>query len=119
MLNTEALAAAGIDPEEGLAYCADDPEFYEEMLTEYVREADAGIRELARFFGARDWRNYGIRAHALKSTSRTIGAQAFSEQAREMEAAAKEGKEELLLSRHAAFTAEYAALADAIRRAIQ
>ena len=31
MLNIAALTDAGIDTEEGMAYCADDPEFYEEM----------------------------------------------------------------------------------------
>ena len=28
MLDTEALHRIGIDTEEGIAYCADDPEFY-------------------------------------------------------------------------------------------
>ena len=30
MLNTGALTRLDIDAEEGLAYCADDPDFYEE-----------------------------------------------------------------------------------------
>ena len=34
MLDIDALTAAGIDTEEGLAYCADDPDIYEEMLME-------------------------------------------------------------------------------------
>ena len=40
MLDTEALHRIGIDTEEGIAYCADDPEFYEDMLREYLQESD-------------------------------------------------------------------------------
>ena len=39
MLNLQGLRALGLDVEEGMAYCADDEDFYEEMLDEYVREA--------------------------------------------------------------------------------
>ncbi len=38
MLDTEALHRIGIDTEEGIAYCADDPEFYEDMLREYLQD---------------------------------------------------------------------------------
>ena len=41
MLDTEALHRIGIDTEEGIAYCADDPEFYEDMLREYLQRATA------------------------------------------------------------------------------
>ena len=38
MLNENALTALEIDCSEGLACCAGDPEFYEEMLGEYAAE---------------------------------------------------------------------------------
>ena len=117
MLNMDALTAAGIDTEEGLAYCADDPEFYEEMLMEFVSEAMSRPEEMNRLLSSADWVNYGIHAHTLKSTSRMIGALSFSEQARELEMAAKAGDGDMIFSRHASFAAEYAALVDAIRKA--
>ncbi len=117
MLNIEALTAAGIDTEEGMAYCADDPEFYEEMLMEFVSEAVSRPEEMGRLLSDADWENYGIHAHTLKSSSRMIGATSFSERAREMEMAAKAGDADTILSGHASFAAEYAALVDAIRKA--
>ena len=117
MLNMEALKAAGIDTEEGLAYCADDPEFYEEMLMEFVSEAASRPEAMDRLLSNADWTGYGLHAHTLKSTARMIGAIAFSEHARAMEQAAKSGDGNAILSNHAAFAADYAALVNAIQRA--
>ena len=92
MFDSQALAALGVDAEAGLAYCAGDPEFYAEMLGEYAAEARVGLDELERFYAGQDWQRYGIRAHLIKSTSRMIGATAFSELARALEFAAREDK---------------------------
>ena len=119
MLNIDALTAAGIDAEEGMAYCADDPEFYEEMLLEFVSKAMSRPEEMDRLLSSADWASYGIHAHTLKSTSRMVGALAFSERARAMEMAAKAGDGDAILSGHASFIAGYAALVDAIRKAVE
>ena len=55
MLDTEALHRIGIDTEEGIAYCADDPEFYEDMLREYLQESDGRAADLRRFYALQDW----------------------------------------------------------------
>lgn len=115
MPDTAKLEALGIDAGEGLAYCADDPEFYEEMLAEYVNEGEANRAQLRRFFEAQDWENYRIRAHSLKNTSRMIGAAMLSERVHALELAAKEGNIEAIHAAHDAFLADYAALVDAIR----
>lgn len=119
MLNIAALADAGIDTEEGMAYCADDPEFYGEMLGEFVSEAVPRLEGMDRLLSDADWAGYGIHAHTLKSTSRMIGALALSERARAMEIAAKEGDGDTILSSHASFAADCAALVDAIRKAVE
>ena len=90
MLKETVLREHGIDMSEGLAYCADDPEFYEEMLREYVIEGQDKTGELREFFASEDWSNYAIRAHSVKNTSKMIGAEELSEQARALELAAKE-----------------------------
>ena len=77
------LRSVGIDANEGLAYCADDEEFYEEMLDEYVHESRAKLEELNTAFGLRDWERYRISAHSLKSTSRMVGAKGISGKAYE------------------------------------
>ena len=115
MRNTAELQIIGIDTEEGIACCADDPEFYEEMLEEFVQESQQQIKDLVRFYEARDWKNYGIRAHSIKSSSRMIGAKRLSEMARTMEAAAKAGDGDAVDSSHLSFLAEYEKTSAAIR----
>ena len=110
MLDMDVLRGFGIDTEEGLVYCAEDPEFFEEMIGEFVSEGAEKMAELRRFYDASDWKNYGIRAHAVKTTSRMIGAKAFSEKARVLEAAAKAKDEAALRENHADFVNEYMSL---------
>ena len=118
MLDRSALDRIGLDTEAGLAYCADDPEFYEEMLEAYIAEGRERVGELRRFFTARAWADYAIRAHSVKSTSRMIGAEALSEKARALEAAAKEGNAQAVLDGHESFLADYEALIESLRAMI-
>lgn len=118
MANLEALREYGIDTDEGLACCADDPAFYEEMLGEFLSEGEERLAELWAFFEARDWKAYTICAHSVKSTSRMIGAKALSERARELELAGKAEDAAAIEGAHAAFLAEYAALLDTLRAAL-
>ena len=115
MLDTEALRRIGIDPEEGMAYCADDPEFYEEMLREYLNESSAKAAELRAFYEERVWQRYGICAHSVKSTSRTIGAKALAERAHGAELAGREGDADAIFAGHELFLREYTELADRLR----
>ena len=112
MPDFEALQALGLHTDEGLACCADDPEFYEEMLAEYAAEAPVRVAQLEEQFDAADWKNYGISAHSVKSTSRMIGALALSERAKELEFAAKAGDAETIRGAHAPFLKEYTLLAE-------
>ena len=105
-MKLELLKELGLDTEEGLACCADDEEFYEEMLREYVTESEARAETLAAHFTARDWDGYRVAVHAAKSTSRMIGALELSLKARELERAASEKEEAILLSGHEGFLQE-------------
>ena len=119
MLDTEALHRIGIDTEEGIAYCADDPEFYEDMLREYLQESDGRAADLRRFYASQDWSQYGLCAHTVKSTSKMIGAKAVSELAREMELACRSRDAASVLTGHDRFLQEYADLADGLRSVMQ
>ena len=85
------------------------------MLAEYIAEGSAKLNELRRFFEARDWANYLIRAHSLKSTSRMIGAPGISERAHALELAAKENDAAAILSAHEPFVADCSALIEGLR----
>ena len=119
MLDTKALHRIGINTEEGIAYCADDAEFYEDMLREYLQESDGRAADLRRFYASQDWSQYGLCAHTVKSTSKMIGAKAVSELAREMELACRSGDSASVLTGHDRFLREYTDLADGLRSVMQ
>lgn len=77
-----------LDTEMGLSYCCDSEEFYLEMLETYRN--NGRYDALKELYEKQDWENYQIQVHALKSTSRSIGAVEVSEQAKQLEQAAKE-----------------------------
>jgi HPt (histidine-containing phosphotransfer) domain-containing protein len=116
MPDFEALQALGLHTDEGLACCADDPEFYEEMLAEYAAEAPARIATLREQFDAADWKNYGISAHSAKSTSRMIGALVLSERAKELEFAAKANDAETIRGTHEPFLRDCELLAGQLEK---
>ncbi len=82
-----------IDKNTGVAYCNGDGEFYETLLAEYVNESKEKSRLIKETYENRDWNNYGIYVHSLKSTSKMIGAISLYEMALKLEMAA--GKEDV------------------------
>ena len=94
------LKAAKIDVETGLHYCAGDFSFYKTLLHQIASEAKEKIELLARYYEAKDWKNYEIIIHAVKSTTKTVGALSLSEDALALESAAKNDNEEYILENH-------------------
>ncbi len=78
-----------LDQETGLEYCGNDEEIYREVLEGYVEEDRRS--DLAAYYEAEDLPNYRVVAHAIKSTSLTIGAKELSEAAKALEFAAADG----------------------------
>ena len=113
-----ALRAAGIDPGVGMHYCQNDETFYRSLLAEYAREKAEKTESLGKSFREEDWHNYAIFVHALKSTSKMIGASALSEMAARLEAAANEGDAASIRSEHDVMMRDYEAVARAIRSVI-
>ncbi|MCR5090986.1 MAG: response regulator [Oscillospiraceae bacterium] len=104
------LAACGIDVKAGLRYSQNDEDFYRTLLGQYVSEASEKRTALRRFYEAEDLPNYAITVHALKSTSKMIGAEALSETARKLEQAAKNGDMALLRRFHGGMLEDYTGL---------
>lgn len=99
------LAAAGVDTATGLTYCMNDPDFYREMLCEYLSaDKRAALQEC---FDKQDWHNYQIIVHSIKSSSRTIGAAELGDMFAELEQAAKDKNEAFLAAGHAEAAARY------------
>lgn len=112
---TDLLEKAGIHTKTGLQYCLDNTEFYEELLLKFASDADGKQEDIDRFFGQKDWENYGIMVHALKSTARMIGADDLSDQAKGLEDAAKSRDVEYIESHHENLLVKYKETAQIIR----
>ncbi len=96
----DRLAQSGINVDVGLDYCAGDEDFYREMLRLFSAQGEEKRTEIAALYESADWADYAIKVHALKSTSLTIGAEALSAQAKELELAGKRGDVDFIRAHH-------------------
>lgn len=80
-----------LDPAKGISYIGDE-ESYKEILALYVELAAEKMPLIKEKFEQKDWKDYVIEVHALKSTSLNVGAARLSELAKELELAGKAGK---------------------------
>ena len=106
----DALRQAGIDTAAGLGYCQNDTELYAMILHEFVQSAAVKKRDLEWYFDAHDAKNYGILVHALKSASRTIGAETLASEAATLEKAADADRWANVTNGHAALLAHFDAV---------
>ena len=108
------LQSLGIDTGTGLLYSANDEGFYQELLLQYAEEAPGKIRKAGKNFDNKDYKNYEILVHAVKSTSKMIGATGLSEAAYILEKAAKAKDGETIRKGHGSAMEEYKRIADGI-----
>ena len=113
----ERLAALGIDTETGLNYCTKDEEFYKQVLLQFAESGPQKQRDADKFFGNRDFSDYAIIVHALKSTSKMIGASELSDRAKALESAAKAEDDEYIAAHHEPVMVEYKRIVEGIAKA--
>ncbi|MBO4882742.1 MAG: response regulator [Lachnospiraceae bacterium] len=101
------LDELGVDTAAGLAYCGGDEQFYKELLAEYAGDPNAKLEELTRYHDSKNWKDYSIKVHAIKSTSKMIGAMDLSSVALFLEEASKESDEEKVESKHKVLMESY------------
>ena len=111
----QKLEQAGFDVQSALVLAMNEEAFYLELVSDFAKEAPEMQEFLAKSFEKRDWKNYEIKVHALKSAAKTIGAATLSEEARTLEHAAKEGKEDVILSGHAPLMEHYRSVVGTIK----
>ncbi len=103
----DRLSQAGINVELGLNYCGGDEKFFKKMLSMFLAQSEGKRGEIVSLYEAENWADYAIKVHALKSTALTIGAEALSAQAKELELAGKRGDVEFIRANHAALLEAY------------
>ena len=77
------------------------------ILKEYHRVMSSKASAIRSAYEAKDWPSYTIEVHALKSSSRQIGAMELSDMAAALESASKEQNTEFIESHHEAMLDRY------------
>ena len=104
-----------IDHDAAMEYCAGSEEVYQQVLSMYIEQGTEYMESLSEYYQSHDWDNYRVTVHAVKSTSKTIGAMAFSAVAASMEEAARNEDESALSAKHASFIEQYKLLLEKIK----
>lgn len=108
------LRKLGVDVTQGLLYCQKDEEFYRSLLVQFASEAAEKRTNLEKFFTEKNLNDYSIIVHALKSTSKMIGASDLSAKAKALEEASKSGDFATVENGHKTVITEYTVLTDTI-----
>ena len=109
------LESAGVDTSRGLSYSAGDEAMYIDVLKAYAGEGSTRVQKLEDCLAFENLKDYGIYIHALKSSSRTIGAAGLSDIAAKLEAAAKDGNMKVIRSCHEDAMEKYRKIVAVIR----
>jgi CheY-like chemotaxis protein len=112
----DGLKELKIDYVSGLHYCKEDTELFKMLLLQFADEEVTKERDTDRFLAEGKLPDYGILVHAIKSTSKLIGAMELSEEARALEFAAKDQDGDFVKANHRNLILHYRDLAANIRR---
>ncbi|MBO5293324.1 MAG: response regulator [Lachnospiraceae bacterium] len=96
-----------LDVETALHYCGGQLEDYIDIARIYYTSGLKKKAEMEEAYAKRNWNDYAIMTHSLKSMSLNIGAQKLSDMAKGLETAAKAGEEAYILLHHAETIGEY------------
>jgi HPt (histidine-containing phosphotransfer) domain-containing protein len=92
----------------------DDWDFYREVLQEYVAAKDEKLGEMDHFLAEENWYEFKVSVHALKSTSRMIGAATLAERAQELENFARDQESASVKEFYPSFRKNFISLTDQI-----
>ena len=94
------LIESGMDLESAYRFCQGEENLFKDVLGEYVAEAPEKRSRIVAGYEGKNWKNYSVYTHSLKSTSRLIGATELSEIAERMEKASNEKNSEAITKEH-------------------
>ncbi len=106
----ERLIEAGLDIGKGTGFTGGE-EKYAAALKRYIKNYEKNSRKAEEFFKEKDYENYMITVHSLKSNSRMIGAETLGAGFEELEHAARAGNTGLIEEKHASVMSAYSDLA--------
>ncbi len=96
---TKRIDIPQLDVEQALRLVGNE-ELYLQVLKEYYRVLPKKAKALEQYLEEEDWKTYTIETHALKSSSRQVGAMELSELAAQMEQAGHNGETVFIREHH-------------------
>ena len=105
--------AADIDEKQGALYCGSLEDF-EDILKIHYEDYEENSRKIQAFYDSKDWKNYVILVHGLKSSMKSVGIMKLSDMCLGLELAGKENRIDYILKNHDAMMAEYGRIHDVI-----
>ncbi|MBR1629323.1 MAG: response regulator, partial [Lachnospiraceae bacterium] len=98
-----------LHPQQGLKYCGGVNE-YMEALYIFAASIDERAEEIERAYSIEDWDTYTVKIHALKTMTRSVGADELSDLARGLEEAGSQLDTAAIRAGHVVFTSLYKGL---------
>ena len=68
------METAGFDTADGIRYAAGDETFYLDLVKGFMEKGEENISKIQQDYERKDWKDYQIHAHTVKSSARQIGA---------------------------------------------
>lgn len=96
-----------VNKEEGIKLSYDSQDLYNEIIAAYIEESVEYKNNLEKFLEDKNWKEYTVVIHAIKSNSKQIGAEGLYEKALNLETAGKSGDENYIYENHNIFLEEY------------
>lgn len=96
-----------VDVDQGIVNCGGKTELYRRVLKIAYQYGETQLEELKSYWKQRDYENYTIKVHAMKSSTLNLGARKLSDMAREQEMAGKSGTYDYIDAHMEEFRQEY------------
>lgn len=112
----QELERKGLETDKALGFCGGDISLYRELLSDYVRVFPNRKKELDECLAAGDLNEFEVKIHALKSTSKTIGASELAGKALSLEEAAENSDSAKIRETYPDFAMQYEELVQRITK---
>ncbi len=111
---TDKIEIDGLNVDQALRLLGSDKLFWA-VLKEYFVSIDKKAGLIEKYWKSERWRDYTIEVHALKSSSRQIGAEELSELAARLEQAGNDKNIDLIQKKTGTLLSDYRKYADILR----
>ena len=104
-----------IDTAHGMEYSMNDKDMYKDMVQIFIEQREQNISDITGAFEKKDWDNYRIKVHGLKSNSRLVGGMDLGNLAEKCEHAARDKDEATILAEQPNLMALYDQTIEALK----